>query len=349
MSGPPRSALWSMNSAAPRPPSTRCRFFLGAEAAPTSASAPRRKPRPSSRRRTTRSKPRRRRRARLSAGACPGRCTAAAALCQRQARPRQYSHRRHCRRAQRLGGRAEIHPSNRHRARARRFRHRFGPCPRHRHGGAHGSLGHGTIAVLAGGIDIVYPPENEELQHAIGERGLLISERSPGFSRAARISPPQPADLGDLPRRGGDRGRRALGSLITARFAGEQGREVFAVPAARSIRARRDQQSPEAGRLPRHLGARYPGNARADPRPAPCPAAGRACCRRRASGARAAARHSPKRTRVDRVSAWSKPGRYRRADPRHRRDDEESACRAARARSGRQAATAWAAAVSLKV
>jgi DNA processing protein len=48
------------------------------------------------------------------------------------------------------------------------------------------ALEHGTIAVLAGGVDIVYPPENQDLQHAIGERGLLISERS--SLRAARIS-----------------------------------------------------------------------------------------------------------------------------------------------------------------
>ena len=47
----------------------------------------------------------------------------------------------------------------------------------------------GTIAVLAGGIDIVYPPENAELQHAIGERGLLISERSPGFSPRGKDFP----------------------------------------------------------------------------------------------------------------------------------------------------------------
>jgi DNA processing protein len=44
------------------------------------------------------------------------------------------------------------------------------------------ALEHGTIAVLAGGIDIVYPPENAELQHAIGERGLLMASL-----RAARI------------------------------------------------------------------------------------------------------------------------------------------------------------------
>jgi len=51
------------------------------------------------------------------------------------------------------------------------------------------ALEHGTIAVVAGGIDITYPPENAGLQKAIGEHGLLISERSPGFSLAARTSP----------------------------------------------------------------------------------------------------------------------------------------------------------------
>ncbi len=93
------------------------------------------------------------------------------------------------------------------------------------------SLERGTAAVLAGGIDIVYPPENEELHHAIGEKGLLISERPPGFSPRGK----------DFPRRNRLISGIALGvvvveaaersgSLITARFAGEQGREVFAVP-----------------------------------------------------------------------------------------------------------------------
>lgn len=93
------------------------------------------------------------------------------------------------------------------------------------------ALEHGTIAVLAGGIDIVYPPENEDLQRAIGERGLLITERSPGFSPRGK----------DFPRRNRLISGIALGvvvveaaersgSLITARLAGEQGREVFAVP-----------------------------------------------------------------------------------------------------------------------
>jgi len=93
------------------------------------------------------------------------------------------------------------------------------------------SLEHGTIAVVAGGIDITYPPENAGLQKTIGERGLLISERSPGFSPRGK----------DFPRRNRLISGIALGvvvveaaersgSLITARLAGEQGREVFAVP-----------------------------------------------------------------------------------------------------------------------
>lgn len=93
------------------------------------------------------------------------------------------------------------------------------------------ALERGTIAVLAGGIDNVYPPENEELQRAIGERGLLISERSPGFSPRGKDFPRRNRlisgiSLGVVVVEAAERS----GSLITARFAGEQGREVFAVP-----------------------------------------------------------------------------------------------------------------------
>ena len=113
-------------------------FFPARTDAPTSAFAPRPKPRPNSRPRIALEQT-----WLLSASPAirPSRCAAAAALCQRQARPRQYPHRRHCRRTQRLGGGTEIHPSDRHRARARRFRHRLGTRPRYRYGGAHGSLG----------------------------------------------------------------------------------------------------------------------------------------------------------------------------------------------------------------
>ncbi|MGB6947962.1 MAG: DNA-processing protein DprA, partial [Methyloceanibacter sp.] len=51
------------------------------------------------------------------------------------------------------------------------------------------ALERGTIAVLAGGIDIVYPPENAELQRAIGEQGLLLTERSPGFAPRGKDFP----------------------------------------------------------------------------------------------------------------------------------------------------------------
>jgi DNA processing protein len=93
------------------------------------------------------------------------------------------------------------------------------------------ALDTGTVAVLAGGIDNVYPPENADLQAAIAERGCLISENPPGFVPRAQ----------DFPRRNRiisgvalgvlivEAARRS-GTLITARTAAEQGREVFAMP-----------------------------------------------------------------------------------------------------------------------
>lgn len=93
------------------------------------------------------------------------------------------------------------------------------------------ALERGTLAVLAGGIDVVYPPENAELHEAIGSNGLLLSERMTGLKPRGK----------DFPRRNRIISGVAAGvvvveaafrsgSLITARFAGEQGREVFAVP-----------------------------------------------------------------------------------------------------------------------
>jgi DNA processing protein len=93
------------------------------------------------------------------------------------------------------------------------------------------ALATGTVAVVAGGIDVVYPPEHERLQADVGERGCLISEQPPGFVPRAK----------DFPRRNRiisgislgvvivEAARRS-GTLITARMAAEQGREVFAVP-----------------------------------------------------------------------------------------------------------------------
>ncbi len=93
------------------------------------------------------------------------------------------------------------------------------------------ALATGTIAVVAGGADVIYPPENEALTHEIAERGLIVSERPLGAAPTAK----------DFPRRnrlisGLSRGvviveaAAKSGTLITARFALEQGRDVFAVP-----------------------------------------------------------------------------------------------------------------------
>jgi len=93
------------------------------------------------------------------------------------------------------------------------------------------ALERGTVAVLAGGIDNIYPPEHADLQRQIAARGCLISENPPGFVPRAQ----------DFPRRNRiisgvalgvlivEAARRS-GTLITARMAAEQGREVFAVP-----------------------------------------------------------------------------------------------------------------------
>jgi DNA processing protein len=89
----------------------------------------------------------------------------------------------------------------------------------------------GTVAVLAGGQDCIYPPEHADLLDQILERGAAISEMPFGWEPRAR----------DFPRRNRlisglslgvvviEAARRS-GSLITARLALEQGREVFAVP-----------------------------------------------------------------------------------------------------------------------
>lgn len=94
-----------------------------------------------------------------------------------------------------------------------------------------GALDNGTIAVLAGGADVIYPRENAALYDAIRERGLLISEMPCGTQPHARHFPRRNRIisgmcLGVLVVEAALRS----GSLITARLAGEQGRDVFAVP-----------------------------------------------------------------------------------------------------------------------
>jgi DNA processing protein len=94
-----------------------------------------------------------------------------------------------------------------------------------------GALATGTAAVLAGGIDKIYPPENRALHEEIAERGALLAEMPIGTEPQARHFPRRNriisgASLGVLVVEAATRS----GSLITARFALEQGREVFAVP-----------------------------------------------------------------------------------------------------------------------
>jgi len=94
-----------------------------------------------------------------------------------------------------------------------------------------GSLATGTVAVLGGGVDHIYPRENTELHGKIAERGAIISESPLGYRATAR----------DFPRRNRiisglcsgvvvvEAAERS-GSLITARYALEQNREVMAAP-----------------------------------------------------------------------------------------------------------------------
>ncbi len=94
-----------------------------------------------------------------------------------------------------------------------------------------GALGTGTIGVIAGGIDIVYPPENADLQQSVGDKGLLIAEMPPGTEPWARHFPYRNRIIAGLAL--GTVVVEAVpksGSLITARLAGEYGREVMAVP-----------------------------------------------------------------------------------------------------------------------
>ena len=94
-----------------------------------------------------------------------------------------------------------------------------------------GALEDGTAAVMAGGIDVVYPPENESLYGEIAERGLLLAEHALGTEPQARHFPRRNRLISGMAQ--GVvvvEGAQRSGSLISARLAGEQGREVMAVP-----------------------------------------------------------------------------------------------------------------------
>lgn len=89
----------------------------------------------------------------------------------------------------------------------------------------------GTCAVLAGGIDVIYPQENTALYQRLCGTGVIVSEMPLGESPQARHFPRRNRMISGL-----SRGvviveaAEGSGSLITANFALEQGREVFAVP-----------------------------------------------------------------------------------------------------------------------
>lgn len=94
-----------------------------------------------------------------------------------------------------------------------------------------GSVGTGTIGVIACGIDVVFPPENAQLQEQVAGEGLLMTEHPPGTQPLARHFPARNRIIAGLAR--GTVVVEAAprsGSLITARLAGEAGREVMAVP-----------------------------------------------------------------------------------------------------------------------
>lgn len=94
-----------------------------------------------------------------------------------------------------------------------------------------GALRGGTAGVIASGIDITYPPENKELQEQVATQGLLVAEQPPGREPLARHFPYRNRiiagmTLGTVVVEAAPKS----GSLITARLAGEAGREVMAVP-----------------------------------------------------------------------------------------------------------------------
>ncbi len=94
-----------------------------------------------------------------------------------------------------------------------------------------GALASGTVAVVAGGVDNIYPPENTALRERIRAEGCIVSEMALGQVPQARHFPRRNRIISGLAR--GVvvvEAAESSGSLITANFALEQGREVFAVP-----------------------------------------------------------------------------------------------------------------------
>jgi len=94
-----------------------------------------------------------------------------------------------------------------------------------------GALKTGTIGVVAGGVDVIYPAENQALQVSIAKNGLIISEHPPSTKPTARHFPMRNRIISGLSQ-GVIVVEAALksGSMITAKNALDQGRDVLAVP-----------------------------------------------------------------------------------------------------------------------
>lgn len=94
-----------------------------------------------------------------------------------------------------------------------------------------GALATGTIAAVAGGVDVIYPPENAALYHQIRNEGCIVAESPLGMEPMARHFPKRNRIISGL-----SAGIVVIeatlksGSLITARMAAEQGRDVYAIP-----------------------------------------------------------------------------------------------------------------------
>lgn len=98
-------------------------------------------------------------------------------------------------------------------------------------GAAHEGAFPSTIGVIASGIDIAYPPQHETLQERIASEALLIAEQPPGTEPRGSHFPSRNRIIAGLA--AGTLVVEAApksGSLITARLAGEAGREVMAIP-----------------------------------------------------------------------------------------------------------------------
>jgi DNA processing protein len=93
------------------------------------------------------------------------------------------------------------------------------------------ALAVGTVAIVAGGVDIIYPPENDNLYAAIRNQGAIVSEMRLGEAPQARNFPRRNRIISGLAR--GVvvvEAAEKSGSLITAQCALDQGRDIFAVP-----------------------------------------------------------------------------------------------------------------------